>query len=259
VTNYQDDANTGLDMVSDELVGVDPLLSSDGLYRPQLASPAVDAADPLADVPTGGGDRADLGYFERRAIPLALFLGDEGISKVLANSGVAGVETAVVFVPDPSSAITETLPATGDWTNATLDAPGETVSAWQRSFTPVQDGLYRIYSRATDEVGNVEGDAQRWFHGAFLADVTPPAATWEPGPANGNAPFELRVLVEDSVAGFFNVAEVYFTVDGAPVPAVWAPVYEDANRTGRVFRAWVAAEDGPLSVQAFAVDRAGNV
>src|SRR5690606_25570322 len=49
VTNYQEDANTGLDMVSDELVGVDPLLSSDGLYRPQLAAPAVDAADPLAD------------------------------------------------------------------------------------------------------------------------------------------------------------------------------------------------------------------
>jgi VCBS repeat-containing protein len=169
--NYQDNANTGLASVSDDLVGLDPLLSSDGLYRLTAASPAVDAADPDVAAPTGGGDLADIGYFELRAIPLALFLGHEGVSKAIANAGVVSVEVGVIFVADPTSAIIETLPGVGQWLNANLTSPGQIVSQWQVSFTPDQAGLYRIYSRAVDAVGNLESDPERWFNGAFLAEA----------------------------------------------------------------------------------------
>jgi hypothetical protein len=155
--------------------------------------------------------------------------------------------------------LTATLPASGSWTAATVASPGSTVSSWQQNYTPAQDGLYRIYSRATDQAANTELDEQSWFAGSFIADSTAPILTWEPAPTSGAAPFELRVLVDDTVATIHNVDEVYFTVNGEEVAASWLPTAADDNRDGRVYRAWVSASNGSVNVQAFAVDKAGNV
>jgi len=82
-------------------------------YYLTAASPALDAADPLASVPTGGGLRADLGYKELIASPLTLVFGPQIDSTVTGNSGVAKVEVGTIPVTDATQAVTETIPRAG--------------------------------------------------------------------------------------------------------------------------------------------------
>jgi len=264
-TDYRDDAGTGLAAGPADITGLAPGFVGGGDFGLTPTSPAVDAADPAAPVPAGGGARADMGYRELVAAPLALLFGKEGLSAATGNSGIASVETGVRRVADPSLPITHTdsIPAT--FTPATLEMPGDTASYWNRSFTPADgDGLYRVYSRATDQAGNAVEGAAAQFRGAFLVDGADPMVTWL-APSDGTSttsPLELRAEVTDYVAGYFNVAEAYFDVLGTIYPAEWAPEpWDPGSLAPRVFRAWVDLPAGTYTdtdIEAVAIDRAGN-
>jgi hypothetical protein len=231
-------------------------------YRLSETSPALDAAEEQADVPDGGGARADLGYSELLATPVTLILGEEDLSTVMGNSGVASVQYGFVAVPDPASEVTSTLPST--WLTLTLDSEGETYSYWSLPITPTAEGFYRFYSRATDMVGNQEDNEEDWYEGSFVVDNTPPAVTWTIpiSGANLTSPLELQAEVADYAAGSFSVDEndVYFEVDGVRYPATWAAEpWNEGAYEARTFRAYV---DVPVSsysnVTAAAEDKAGN-
>ncbi|MFQ5421732.1 MAG: hypothetical protein ACE5EY_15375, partial [Anaerolineae bacterium] len=172
-TNYNLFYNTtdfsGASQGDHDLVGQDPLFAGGVTpYRLSETSPALDAASPFATIPNGGGTRADLGYSELLAAPVTLLLGQEDLSTVMGNSGVASVEYGVVQITDTNSLITDTLP--GTWSPITLDTPGETISYWTTDYTPIDEGLYRFYSRATDMVGNQEKDEPDWYDGSIVVD-----------------------------------------------------------------------------------------
>ncbi|MCP4540736.1 MAG: PKD domain-containing protein [Chloroflexi bacterium] len=238
---------------------------SDG-YHLRPDSRAVDAASPFADVPVGGGLRADMGYKEVLAAPVTLFLGKEDLSTVIGNSGVMTVEVGVTHVLTPSDPVTATTPSS--WNTISLDSPQETVSYWHTALTPTQTGLYRFYTRAADVAGNQEldNDARRgsgWYDGAFVADSQPPTVTWL-SPVSGTAttsPLELRAQVSDYVGGDFNVTQIHFEAGGQTYAAEWAaePWDEDSGDP-HVLRAWVTLANLTYSdVIAVAEDRAGNV
>ncbi|MEZ4592420.1 MAG: Ig-like domain-containing protein [Chloroflexota bacterium] len=258
--------STNFDGVSagdEDMMGQNPQFAGGSTpYRLSQTSPAVDAAALNAPVPNGGGTVADLGYSELLAAPVTLLLGQEDLSTVMGNSGVASVEYGVVLVPDVTSAVTATLPS--EWISITLDTPGDTFSYWAQDHTPTEEGFYRFFSRATDMVGNQELDELDWYDGSFVVDSTPPTVQWL-SPANGaslQVPLELRAQVTDYAAGQFSVDEndVYFEIDGQRYPATWAaePWDESANEP-RIFRAWISTTLGTYSsVIAGAEDKAGN-
>jgi hypothetical protein len=86
-TEYQDDAGTGLAQGPGELLFTRPCFDHPG-YRLAVSSEARDAASPFAEVPSGGGERADMGYYELTAEPVTLFLGREDVSSATGNSGM---------------------------------------------------------------------------------------------------------------------------------------------------------------------------
>lgn len=247
-----------------DLEGLDPQFKGGGTpYRLTAASPALNAASVYAAVPEGGGTRADLGYSELLADPISLMLGREDLSTVMGNSGVYTVEYSVVAVEDSATPITETLPG-GGWLPVALSSPGETVSYWQAEYTPLTDGVYRFYSRATDMVGNQETDEIAWYEGSFVADSRPPTVTWlsPADTASIAAPLELRAEVSDYAAGRFSVEEkdLFFVVDGVRYPATWAvEPWRAADGGPRTFRAWITPTTGIYNnVQALATDKADN-
>lgn len=262
-TDYQDSAGTGLVAGPGSILGQAPGFVGGGDYSLTPASPAVDSADPLAEVPVGGGVRADMGYQELVGVPLGLFLGKEGISAATGNSGIQSVEVGFRRITDPSLPITDTLSVPTSWQTTTLATPNQTASYWTRTLTPASgDGLYRVYSRALDRAGNRVDDATAQYRGAFTFDTALPVVTWL-GPAGGStttSPVELRAQVADYVAGEFNVADIRFEVDGLPVAAEWAPEpWDPTSGAPRVFRAWVPLATGPhTGLRAVAIDRAGN-
>jgi hypothetical protein len=262
-TNYKDDAATGLVAGPNSILGQAPGFVGGGDYSLTPASPAVDQADPLADVPVGGGARADMGFKELVSLPLGLFLGREGISAASGNSGIQSVEVGFRRISDPSLPITHTDSIPTSWLATTLATPTQTASYWTKTLAPASgDGLYRVYSRALDRAGNRMNDATEQFRGAFTLDTALPVVTWL-GPATGTSttsPVELRARVADYVAGAFNVAEIRFEVDGLPVVVEWAPEPWDPTTGGpRVFRAWATLSAGShTGIRAVAVDRAGN-
>ena len=253
-TNY-DGVMTGMH----DIVGQDPLFVNGG-YRLQSASPAVDAADPTATTATGGGLQADMGYWELRARPFTVFLGDDNVSTAVAFSGVSQVEYGVVPVADVNSPLTATLPTT--WNSVTLDNPNANVSNWNVNYTPAAAGYYRLYTRATDGVNNQETETADWFAGAFFVDDTAPLVTWL-APASGSntaESLELTAEVTDYVAGQFSVEDIYFLVDGTAVPAQWsATPWNEDGTSARTFRAWLDVSAGSHTVVAVAVDKAGNM
>ncbi len=245
-----------------DVAGQSPQFTGGGTpYRLTVGSPARDAASLAADIPAGGGARADLGYSELLAAPVSLFLGKEDLSTAMGNSGVNKVEIGLVPVADDSQPYTATLP--GAWSPVTLASPGNTVSYWQTNLTPPAAGVYRVYSRATDQVGNAETDETAWYAGSIVADNTRPVVTWlSPGSSPSAAPLELRAQVSDYVAGHFNVAEkdVYFVLNNKKYPATWAAEpWDEAAGQPRVFRAWVSLPIGSYTgVKAYAEDKADN-
>jgi len=223
-------------------------------------SPAVDAASPDADVPPGGGARADQGYKELVALPATVFLGREGPSTTVGNSGVKHVDVAMVPVADLRTAVDETPP--GTWTSVYDDpTASETKVYWQTSVTPTTEGLYRVYGKGEDRVGNVTTDAADWYMGAFVADGTPPAvAMVSPTPgASVLSPLDLRATVTDTVAGQFSVQTIQFEVDGQSYDAAWTGEPWDPNAgLPRPFHRWMDLAPGAHTIIAVAYDRAGN-
>lgn len=261
-TNYDDDAGTGLVPGSNSIVGLAPGFVGGGNYALTPVSPAVDAADPLAAVPVGGGARADMGYKELVGAPLALLLGKEGISAATGNSGIQSVEVGFRRITDPTLPITDTASLPTAWLATTLATANETASYWTKTLSPASgDGLYRVYSRALDRAGNRVDDPTAQFRGSFTLDTAAPVVTWL-SPSGGTAttsPVELRAQVADSVAGEFNVEDFGFDIDGMPVAAAWAPEpWDPTSGAPRVFRAWVTLGTGPHMAKAVATDRAGN-
>ncbi|MCP4361103.1 MAG: tandem-95 repeat protein, partial [Chloroflexi bacterium] len=244
-----------------DLTGQNPLFET-GSLRLQAASPAVDTASPLAIVPTGGGERADMGYRELAATPITLFLGDDGVSTAVAYIGVEDVEYGIVPVTVPTSTVTATIPLT--WTAVTLNNPGAALSYWNLDYTPANEQLHRLYTRANDSVNNQESDNTVWYAGAFVVDDTAPQISLlyppEGGSASGISPVELRAEVSDYAAAEFSVEEIYFEIDGQTVTAAWAAEpWTDDGQSARVFRIWTTLSNGSHTIRAIAEDKAGNI
>jgi hypothetical protein len=248
-----------------EIIG-DPLFVGGGSYRLQATSPAIDQADPTIAAPSGGGAHADMGYQEVLAWPLDMLFGTQGTSTTSGNSGMQSVQVGITRITTPSLLITQTLPAV--WNNVNVKTPGQVASLWTGNVTPTLDGLYRLYSRATDQIGN-QMTGSVTYRGTFFADSVLPQTTWV-SPTNGltttQAAIQLIATASDYVtptssAPQFDIASTYFLVDGAAVPASWT----DPNWTSgggqpaREFRAWAALTNGAHTLRAVSIDQAGNV
>ncbi|MCP4167500.1 MAG: hypothetical protein GY759_16645 [Chloroflexi bacterium] len=255
-SNYQGSvAQASNEMVTDPLF-VD---ASYGDFELTSSSPAVDVVpNPLwPDVPTGGGDKGDLGYRELQAVPIALLLGKEGESCSLGNAGVASVDVGLVYVSDSSLPITDTAPST--WQATSLSTVGETGSYWTADITPASgEGLYRLYSKPTDEVGNVSTQVSDWFRNDFLADSSPPLANLLQPDADSTitAPaIQLVAAVTDTLqAGgstFDTLEQVWFLVDGAEI----TPTVTSEG----LYSAVVSLSNGTHTLRAQATDQAGNL
>ncbi|NJO05158.1 MAG: hypothetical protein HC876_06330 [Chloroflexaceae bacterium] len=260
---------SGVTVAPTDLVGRAPLFADVAAdnYRLTNLSPAVDAAEWYAPVPTGGGSRADMGYRELVAVPLALIFGQESESCKVGNSGMATVEVALVKVADATTTITDTQPTLAQWQAATLSTAGDTASYWNAAPTPADgDGLYRIYSRATDQVGNNASTAVEWYAGAFVADSTAPTVAWVSPASNissSAAALEVVATASDylDVGGtdIFNVGEIAFEVNGQRYPATWDdPTWSASSSDPRQFRAYVPLPAGTATITAIAIDGAGN-
>ncbi|MFN8475367.1 MAG: Ig-like domain-containing protein [Anaerolineae bacterium] len=278
-TNYQIGTGSTLVQGANDIVNRDPLFVNAvvGDYRLRTTSPAVDAADPLGDVPVGGGARMDIGYREVTAAPLALLLGTAGTSCAMAVSGIGKVDVGLSFVTDPTLPITATVPSV--WLPATLKTASQAGSYWTASVTPASgNGLYRVYARAADRAGNMtEGAAGSeegamltratgsggtvggsWYRDAFVADGTPPDVQFmspTDGSTTGDAALDLVAHVKDTVkvgdTTQSNLDAVEFEVDGAVVAA-------DHVGGGIVYRASAPVGDGAHTLVAVARDKAGN-
>ncbi|MCB9153462.1 MAG: hypothetical protein H6649_05325 [Caldilineae bacterium] len=226
--NYAGSAAAGVGEIA-----ADPLFRDAGAgdLRLNLASPAIDAvpASQYQPIPNGGGTMADMGYDELLAMPATLLLGTEGNSCGLGASGVASVEVGLVYVPDATVAADETPPAS--WQNATLATAGEAGSYWTTDVTPASgDGLYRLYSRPADAVGNQAAQVSDWYRAAFIADGTPPVTLVAPtgGSASTAPAVTLAADVSDWTptglpgATSFTVDDVTFLVDSVVVTATRA-------------------------------------
>ncbi|MEM7798767.1 MAG: hypothetical protein AAF633_06230 [Chloroflexota bacterium] len=250
-----------------DIIDQDPLLSTPNGYL-TVNSPALDAVVANTLVPAGGGVAADIGWHELLAAPLSVFMGQADRSIATESVGVGAVEYAIVEVADPTSEVTSTLPAT--WQTATLDNPGETLTYWRATATGTTDGaFYRVYSRATDSLGNTETDVNAWFDGAFYVDGSPPSITLTVGTEPLTAGFNfqptwriLTVEVADYVGTSFDIDDIYFVIDGERIDGQW--LIEDWEPDGvspRTFYYLLRNESTSFrtfSIEAVAIDGAGN-
>ncbi len=236
-------------------VEADAAFAAGSYYVPGADSPAIDAAQPWADVPLAGGLIADLGYKELIACPLTVVLGPEVDSAVTGNAGVAQVEVGVVAVGDASQPPTATVPST--WSTLTPGTSDQRLYYWTQTVTQATPGLYRVYSRATDAVGNAEQTESDWYEGAFVVDSTAPAITWiTTPPATTDAAAVLAGVqtagtVSTGTGTRYDVEQVYFSVTG-PGGTVTYPAEHG--------RAWIPLPaTGSYTINAVAVDEAGNL
>ena len=243
--------------VGEGTVEADPAFATGGSYYvPSASSPAIDAADPGAEVPLAGGLRADLGYKELIACPLTVALGPEVSATVVGNTGVAQVELGVIPVSDGSQPVTATLPTA--WQTLTPGTSGQPLYTWSQDVTEGTAGLYRVYSRATDVAGNTEDDENDWYEGAFVVDETAPTVSWST-PALPATTDAAAVLAAADVAGTVStgtgtrndVEEVTFRVT--------QPGGTTATYSAEDGRAWIPLPTtGTYTVTATADDEAGN-
>ncbi len=267
VFSYRNLLNNTIDYTNvitgvDDILGVDPLLTGSYSYL-TVGSPAVDAGDVREAVPSGGGLVADIGWHELRIAPISVLMGQADDSIATESYGVGSAEYAIVAVADPATPVTSTLPTT--WTDATLDSPNEKLSYWDATFTPTTTGYYRIYSRATDGLGNSETNSDDWFDGAFYVDDTAPAVSISYARPSGvaNTWLQLTGVVTDYIGTSFDIDQVYFTIDGERYEGRWSlDGWEADGVTGRTFHFIYENDTGSndlLDLQAFAVDGAGQV
>jgi hypothetical protein len=262
------DAKGSLSLDPTDIRGQDPLFDdpTNGVYSiGNLASPAIDAI-PTGDfqpVPVGGGDRADLGYVELLAGPVSLMLGQEAETCGMGAAGIASVEVGLSKVADASTPVTWTLPTA--WSPAQLATAGQRGSYWNLSINPNQgDGLYRLYTRAKDQVGNL-GGSDAWFATSFVADGTPPTVSLlvpVDGAALASPVLQLSATALDTVpvgtTARDNLRRVHFLVDGQPVTATLQSGALPTVGKPQSWAAYVPVTAGSHSVQAVATDRAGN-
>ncbi|MEM7799196.1 MAG: FG-GAP-like repeat-containing protein, partial [Chloroflexota bacterium] len=247
---------------TNDIRGQNPLLAGPHGYL-QEGSPALDQAPFAARTPAGGGLRADLGWHELRAAPISIMMGQPDASLATNSIGVGSVQYAVVPVITPTLPFTATLPTS--WLTATLSSPGQTLSYWQVNYNPAGDGLYRLYSRSTDLLGNTETDVNAWFDGAFVVDSNAPVITLTVSGFT-TAPnwtlFEAQVL--DYIGTSFDIDDIYFTLNGQRIDGRWrVEEWAPDGRTPRTFSYLYQNNTGQnisnAQIQAFAVDGAGNV
>ena len=244
-----------------DLIGVDPVVDGTFIYL-QPGSPAIDMAPANITPPAGGGLRADWGWYELRTAPISVFMGQPDESLATESIGVGQVEYAVVPVADPTTPVTATLPIT--WTVATLDAPGAKLTYWQTNYDAAADGYYRLYSRATDLLGNTESNSDDWYDGAFVVDSNAPIVTMTLSVGLVDNWLLMEAQVADYIGTSFDIDEVYFTMDGARVDGRWAIEEWTADGSSpRTFRYFFQNNSGVdmfnVAIQAVAVDGAGNV
>ena len=254
---------SGVTAGTNDRIGVTPGFANTNDYQLLPTSPAVDTAEQIEPAPAGGGDRADLGYRELLAPPMLLLFGKEGASAcAVGNAGLGQVQVGLAPVADAGLPITATLPTT--WYSATISTLNQTASYWTAGLTPSANGMYRLYTRATDRSGNAESDPEDWFSGALIADGTAPTVTWT-SPAAGasisGAAVHLVATASDYVdaggSSQFAVQAVTFEVDGSPIPADWSVGWSGTGP--RSFNAFAPVATGAHTIEAVAVDKAGNV
>lgn len=244
-----------------DLIGQNPLLTGAYGYL-QVGSPALDMAPANIIPPAGGGLRADWGWHELRTAPISVFMGQPDESLATESIGVGQVEYAVVPVADPAVPVTATLPTT--WTVATLDNPGAKLTYWQTNYNATADGYYRLYSRATDLLGNTEAEIGDWYDGAFVVDSNAPIVTMTLSVGLVNNWLLMEAQVADYIGTSFDIDEYYFTMDGVRVDGRWAIEEWTADGTSpRTFRYFFQNNSGVdmfnVDIQAVAVDGAGHI
>ncbi len=224
----------------------DPLLDSNGV--PAANSPAIDAADPRASTPLGGGSRADIGYRELTAQPLALLFGKTGQSCVFGSVGVDSNEYGIVQVDDPFATNPfGTVPSS--WTPFPLGAETGDRRSWDLTLPALADGTYRLYSRPTDDLGNQTTLQNEWYLGTFINDSTAPTVDFAPLGTTDQAEVEVVATVSDAALN-----QVLFMVNGVSYVAELRPV----SATTVTAHATVPLQLLNNSVEAIATDSAGN-
>ncbi|MEM7797743.1 MAG: dockerin type I domain-containing protein [Chloroflexota bacterium] len=246
---------------TNDIRGQNPLLAGPHGYL-QEGSPALDKAPFVARTPAGGGLRADLGWHELLAAPISILMGQPDESLATNSIGVGSVQYAVVPITNTTLSFTATLPST--WSTATLSSPGQKLSYWQVNYTPPADGLYRLYSRATDSLGNRETDINTWYDGAFVVDSSPPVITLTQQTYTVNNWLLLEAQVLDYIGTSFDVDDVYFTLNGERIDGRWkVEQWRPDGSTPRTFSYLYQNNSGQNiingTVQAFAIDGAGNI
>ncbi|MCA9981020.1 MAG: right-handed parallel beta-helix repeat-containing protein, partial [Anaerolineales bacterium] len=246
--------------------GVDPQFNNPASddFTLKLTSPAVDSGSPTFPTLIGGGKASDRGYDELQSIPIPVFLGREGISAAVGNAGVKSVEVGIVQITNPNQPVTATLPTS--WNPASVNTAGQTGSYWTYNFTPQAEGLYRIYSRATDRLDNAETTQTDWFEGQFVVDTAVPTVSiTSPGnTSTTEAAIKVSGTASDYLTSggttFFSVAQVYFEANGTTYPARWVDNgWTSGSGQPRPFEAWIPLpNDGAQTITAVAVDFAGQ-
>ncbi len=256
-------AYSGISAGANDING-DPLFvaAASHNYRLQVASPAIDRATRDVIAPLGGGERADLGVFETLAAPVSLFFGKEGVSCEIGNSGVARVEVALVGPINAAQLLTQSVPAA--WNNAALVTPLAPASYWTAVVNAPGNGLYRIYTRATDGLNNIETEPQDWYAGALQADALAPVVSWITPTADISSMAAAVELVGEIAAfnGDETAQEVSFEITNGGVTQVLAgawvsPVYTPGQP--RRFRTMAPLAIGAHNIVVLGRDTAGNV
>ncbi|MEM7799105.1 MAG: hypothetical protein AAF633_07950, partial [Chloroflexota bacterium] len=246
---------------TNDIRGQNPLLAGPHGYL-QEGSPALDKAPTVARIPAGGGLRADLGWHELLAAPISILMGQPDESLATESIGVSSVQYAVVPVANPTLPFTATLPTS--WSTATLSSPGQTLSYWQVNYTPTSDGLYRLYSRAADSLGNAETEVGDWYDGAFVVDSNAPVVTMTVQTYTVNNWRLLEAQVLDYIGTSFDIDDIYFTINGERIDGRWkVEQWAPDGRTPRTFSYLFQNNTGQnisnAQIQAVAVDGAGNI
>jgi len=273
--------NNGVDFTSepismtDNLTNTNPLFVNAGTLNYKLAptSPAIDAGNPRLTAVAGSGVLPDMGYNESTARPIVLMLGAAGTLCTDATAGVASVEYGVSNASSVTSALTSTLPST--WLPAALSNPGLAVANWQSNLIASGDGLRRLYSRASDVLGNQEtptvnvtdnfgkrlpAPMLNVFDGAFYVDgIAPSVSMVIPASISTTIArsMEIEGVVNDAdPTGAFTAKAPYFLVNGEYVPGFF--VDTNSAATTRHFVATIGLDRGATySITAHAMDAVG--
>lgn len=275
--------SNGVDFTSEpisatsNLTATNPLFINAGAlnYKLSPTSPAIDVGNPRLIPAAGSGLLPDMGYSESTARPIVLMLGTVGTLCSDATAGVASVEYGVSNASSVTSALTSTLPAT--WLPAALSNQGLAVTNWQSNLVASGDGLRRLYSRASDVLGNQENPTVKVtdnfgkrlpapvlnvFDGSFYVDGTAPSVSMM-SPTSISSTIARSMDIEASVSdadptGAFTANAPYFLVNGDYVPGFFLDTNSAA--TTRRFVATIGLDRGATySITAHAMDAVGYV